>query len=110
LSFGHRWLFERQIFIKSKAGKLSAGHTTISTQLMTTRAQLRASPRLSCGMHAWEFKIFVFEISLFFFFFAVLGLELRTFTLSHSISPIFVNYLPGLALNLNSPNLSLPSN
>jgi hypothetical protein len=27
---------------------------------------------------------------LFFFSFAVLGLELRAFTLSHSISPIFV--------------------
>jgi hypothetical protein len=28
--------------------------------------------------------------SLFFFFFAVLGLELRAYTLSHSTSPVFL--------------------
>jgi hypothetical protein len=54
-------------------------------------------------------------IEFFFFSFEVLGLELRAFTLSHSISPIFVkdffqdkvllNYLPGLALNCNPPDL-----
>jgi hypothetical protein len=52
------------------------------------------------------------------FFFPVLGLELRTFTLSHSTSPIFVkgfsrlglvNYLPGLASNLDPPDLCLLS-
>jgi hypothetical protein len=43
------------------------------------------------------------------FFFVVLELELRAFTLSHSTSPIFVkgpaNYLPGLALNCHPPDL-----
>jgi hypothetical protein len=48
----------------------------------------------------------------------VLGLELRAFTLSHSTSPIFVmgfqdrillNYLLGLALNLDPPDLCLLS-
>jgi hypothetical protein len=50
------------------------------------------------------------------FFLVVLGLELRTITLSHSISPIFVkefwrkglmNYLPGLASKHNPPDLCL---
>jgi hypothetical protein len=57
----------------------------------------------------------------FFFFFAVLGFELRAFTLSHSTCPIFVkgffeirslvswNYLPGLASNQNLPDLCLLS-
>jgi hypothetical protein len=34
------------------------------------------------------FSFYYFN-TLFFFFLAVLGLELRAFTLSHSISPIF---------------------
>jgi hypothetical protein len=51
------------------------------------------------------------------FCFAVLGLELRAFTLSHSTSPIFVkgfskyglkNYLPGLASNLLIPDPDPP--
>jgi hypothetical protein len=33
---------------------------------------------------------FIVKTGLFFFFLAVLGLELRAFTLSHSTSPIFV--------------------
>jgi hypothetical protein len=33
--------------------------------------------------------VFIFLL-FFFFFFAVLGLEFRSFTLSHSTSPIFV--------------------
>jgi hypothetical protein len=54
-----------------------------------------------------------------FFSFAVLGLELRAYTLSHSTSPFFVmdffrekvsrNYLLGLALNRDSPDLYLLS-
>jgi hypothetical protein len=32
----------------------------------------------------------MFSFSLFFFFFSVLGLELRTFILSHSTNPIVV--------------------
>jgi hypothetical protein len=52
------------------------------------------------------------------FRFAVLGLELRAFTLSHSTSPTFVkgfsrqglvNYLPGLALNHDPPDLCVLS-
>jgi hypothetical protein len=48
----------------------------------------------------------------------VLGLELRSFTLSHPTSPIFVmgifkigymSYLPKLALNHNPPDLCLLS-
>jgi hypothetical protein len=48
----------------------------------------------------------------------VLGLELRAFTLSHSTSPVFVkgflrwgllNYLPGLALYSDPPDLCLLS-
>jgi hypothetical protein len=51
-----------------------------------------------------------------FFFPSVLGLELRAFAFSHSTSPIFVmgfprqgleNYLPGLALNHDPPDLCL---
>jgi hypothetical protein len=54
----------------------------------------------------------------FFFFFAVLGLELRTYTLSHSTSPflwwIFQDrvswtILPRLALNLDPPDRCLLS-
>jgi hypothetical protein len=54
----------------------------------------------------------------FFFFLVVLGLELRTFTLSHSTSPIFVkgfsrqglaNYLLRLASNCDPPDLCLLS-
>jgi hypothetical protein len=50
----------------------------------------------------------------FFFFFAVLRLELRAYTLSHSTSPIFVkgfqdrvlqNYLPRLASNCDPPEI-----
>jgi hypothetical protein len=50
-------------------------------------------------------------------FFAVLGFELRTFTLSHSASPVFmryfwrqglVNYCPRLASNRDPPDLCLP--
>jgi hypothetical protein len=52
----------------------------------------------------------------FFFFFLVLGLELRAYTLSHSTS-LFVkgflelgsHYLPRLALNRNPPDLCLLS-
>jgi hypothetical protein len=51
-------------------------------------------------------------LSLFFFFFAVLGLELRAYALSHSTSPppffsryVPENYLPGLALNCDPPDL-----
>jgi hypothetical protein len=52
------------------------------------------------------------------FFFVVLGLELRAFTLSHPTSPIFVkgflrqgleNYFPGLASNYDPPDLCLLS-
>jgi hypothetical protein len=52
--------------------------------------------------------------NLLLLFFVVLGLELRAFTLSCSTSPIFVmgflrqglaNYLPGLALNRDPPDL-----
>jgi hypothetical protein len=52
------------------------------------------------------------------FFFLILGLELRAFTLSHSTHPIFVkgfsrqgllSYLPRLALNCSSPDLCLLS-
>jgi hypothetical protein len=46
----------------------------------------------------------------FFLYFAVLELEFRAYTLSHSTSPIFVmsvfkivNYLPWLALNHDHP-------
>jgi hypothetical protein len=56
---------------------------------------------------------------LSFFFFSVLGLELRAFTLSHSASSIFVmgffeigssqSYLPGLAWNFDPPDLCLLS-
>jgi hypothetical protein len=53
-----------------------------------------------------------------FFFFAVLGLEIRAYILSHSTSPFFVmgffeigswNYLPGLASNRDPPDLCLLS-
>jgi hypothetical protein len=56
--------------------------------------------------------------SQFRLFFAVLRLELRAYTLSHSASPFFVmsffreglsDYLPGLALNHNPLNLCLLS-
>jgi hypothetical protein len=54
----------------------------------------------------------------FIFIFLVLGFELRAYTLSHSTSPFFVkgfsrwglsNYLPGLASNLDPPDLCLLS-
>jgi hypothetical protein len=54
----------------------------------------------------------------FFFFFAVLGFELRAYILSHSTSSIFVmgffeigscDYLPGLASNIDPPDLCLLS-
>jgi hypothetical protein len=55
-----------------------------------------------------------FFFFFFFFFFAVLGLELRAFTLGHSTIPIFVkglfeigNYLPVLASNRDSTHLCL---
>jgi hypothetical protein len=46
-----------------------------------------------------------------FFFFVVLGLELRTYTLSYSTSRfvIFLDYLPRLASNCNPPDLCLLS-
>jgi hypothetical protein len=55
---------------------------------------------------------------IYSFIFAVLGLELRAFTLSHSTSPIFVkgflrqgleNYLLWLASNHDPPDLCLLS-
>jgi hypothetical protein len=63
----------------------------------------------------------VYAKMLYFFFLCVcvvLGFELRPYTLSHSTSPFFVkgflrsglaNYLPGLALNLDPPDLCLLS-
>jgi hypothetical protein len=53
----------------------------------------------------------------FFFFFPVLGLKLRAYTLSHSTSPFFcdglfnwvLNYLPQLASNHDPPDLCLLS-
>jgi hypothetical protein len=62
--------------------------------------------------------VFFFVSFFLFVFFAVLGIELRAFNLSHSTSPIFVkgfsrygldNYLPGLASNHDSPDLCLLS-
>jgi hypothetical protein len=54
-----------------------------------------------------------------FFFFMVLGFELRAYTLSHSTALFFFlmgfsrlgleNYLPGLALNCDPPDLCLRS-
>jgi hypothetical protein len=54
---------------------------------------------------------------MIFFFFLVLGLELRAYTLSYSTSPFLViflrysleNYLPWLASNHNPPDLCLLS-
>jgi hypothetical protein len=55
---------------------------------------------------------------LFCFVFAILGFELRAYTLSHSTSPFFVKgifkigslkLLPGLASNHNPPDLCLLS-
>jgi hypothetical protein len=44
-----------------------------------------------CLMSSYDFRCEPPVLSLtFFFFFAVLGLELRPFTLSHSTSPIFM--------------------
>jgi hypothetical protein len=57
-------------------------------------------------------------IRFFFYFFAVLGLELRAYTLSHSTSPFLwrffskeglLNYLPGWALNNDPSDLCLLS-
>jgi hypothetical protein len=70
---------------------------------------------IRCGFFCGIFSIFV----LFHFVFSVLGLKLRAFTLSHSTSPIFVkdfsrqglaDYLPGVALNHDPPDLCLLSN
>jgi hypothetical protein len=59
----------------------------------------------------------IFLFLSFFFFFALLGLELRAYTLSHSPSPFFVigffrdrgswNYLPRMASNHDPPDLCL---
>jgi hypothetical protein len=55
---------------------------------------------------------------LSFFFFAILGFELRAYTLSHAISPFLwwvfsrsglLNSLPGLASNRDPPDLCLLS-
>jgi hypothetical protein len=63
-----------------------------------------------------EFYLLATNVSIFFF--VVLGLELRAFTLGHSTSPIFVkgfsrdgltNYLARLDLNHDPPNLCLLS-
>jgi hypothetical protein len=61
----------------------------------------------------------VFQVSqIRDFFFSVLGLKLRAFTLNHPTNSIFVkcfsrqdlrNYLPRLAWNLNPPELGLLS-
>jgi hypothetical protein len=69
--------------------------------------------------HPWRIIFFLPTFYfIYLFIFAVLGLELRAFTLSHSTSPIFVkffsgqgvvNYLPGLASNHNLSDLCLPS-
>jgi hypothetical protein len=57
-------------------------------------------------------------LNFFFFFFMVLGLELRAYTLSHFTSPFFVieffeigsqKLFARLALNSNSPDLCLLS-
>jgi hypothetical protein len=64
--------------------------------------------------------IIIHATTSFFFFFAVLGFELRAFTLSHSTNPVIVcvmdffkiglaNYLPRLALNRHPPDLCLLS-
>jgi hypothetical protein len=53
-----------------------------------------------------------------FFFFPVLGFELRAYTLSHSTSPFcddsflrygLMNYMPGLSSNCDPPHLCLLS-
>jgi hypothetical protein len=43
------------------------------------------------------------QFSFLFFFFVVLGFELRAYTLSHPTSP--VDYLLGLASNQDPPDL-----
>jgi hypothetical protein len=52
-------------------------------------------------------------IRLILSFFVELGLELRVYTFSYSTNPFFLkgldNYLPGLALNCNPPDLCLLS-
>jgi hypothetical protein len=70
--------------------------------------------------------LFILDLSDFylFIFLAVLGLELRAFTLSHSAGPLFIylffcegffrdrvsqNYVPKLALNCDPPDLCLLS-
>jgi hypothetical protein len=67
----------------------------------------------------WSWTHQGLSASVFFFFFAVLGFELRAYTLSHSASPFWcwffffldkvslTIYLPGLALNHNLPDLCL---
>jgi hypothetical protein len=73
----------------------------------------------SCG---WKFGIYSGcngnPLKVFFFFFSVLGFELRAYTLSHSTRPFFVmgffeigssELLPGLALNCDPPDLCLLS-
>jgi hypothetical protein len=57
------------------------------------------------------------SLYFFFFFFEVLRFKLRAYILSHSTSPFYLmdffqnkvsaNYLPGLASNLDPPNLCL---
>jgi hypothetical protein len=59
---------------------------------------------------ATYFNIGVFQKNTndILFFFAVLGLELRAYTLSHSTSPFVLgNYLPWLASNHDPPDLCL---
>jgi hypothetical protein len=66
----------------------------------------------------YKFLVILVDFSFFFSFFALLGLELGAYTLSHSVRPLLywiflrkglVKYLPRIASNLNPPELCLIS-